>query len=65
MSEFLTTPELAERWHLSKGYLVNMRWAGEGPPYVKLGGRVLYRLGDILKYEEARTVLPAQGAGRE
>ena len=27
------------------------RWTGEGPQFVKLGGRVLYRLEDVEAYE--------------
>ena len=27
------------------------RWTGEGPQFVKLGGRVVYRLEDVEAYE--------------
>jgi len=30
------------------------RWVGEGPVYMKIGGRVVYRLDDILAYEQAQ-----------
>ena len=43
--------ELARRWKLSPRTLERWRWTGEGPRYVKLGGRVVYRLQDIEEYE--------------
>ena len=43
--------ELAERWNISKRTLERWRWIGEGPAYLKIGGRVVYRLEDIERYE--------------
>lgn len=43
--------ELARRWHLSPRTLECWRWQGRGPRYLKVGGRVLYRLEDIETYE--------------
>lgn len=55
--------QLAERWNISAKTLERWRWAGEGPRFLKLGGRVVYRLADIEAFEEAqlrsRTDLPA------
>jgi hypothetical protein len=42
---------LAERWSVSVGHLANLRSAGTGPAYLKLGGRILYRLADVEDYE--------------
>ena len=39
----LTQKELARRWTISHRTLERWRWAGEGPAYMKLGGRVVYR----------------------
>ncbi len=44
--------ELADRWNISERTLERWRWTGEGPAYLKIGGRVVYRLGDIEAYEE-------------
>ena len=52
----LTTPQLAERWAVSPGHLQNLRSASTGPPYIKIGSRVLYSLTVIEAYEAARTV---------
>ena len=43
--------ELARRWKLSPRTLERWRWTGEGPKFVKLGGRVVYRLSDVEAFE--------------
>ena len=48
----LTQKELARRWTISHRTLERWRWAGEGLAYMKLGGRVVYRLEDILVFEK-------------
>ncbi len=50
----LSTRDLAERWNISAKTLERWRWAGEGPRFLKLGGRVVYRLTDIEVFEEAQ-----------
>ena len=41
----------ADRWNISERTLERWRWTGEGPAYLKIGGRVVYRLEDIEAYE--------------
>lgn len=43
--------ELAERWRISPRTLERWRCVGTGPAWLQLGGRVLYRLEDILAFE--------------
>jgi hypothetical protein len=43
--------ELARRWCLSPRTLERWRWLGQGPRYLKIGGRVAYRVEDIEAYE--------------
>ena len=43
--------QLAARWNISHRTLERWRWSGEGPLFVKIGGRVVYRLADIEAYE--------------
>lgn len=43
--------ELARRWNVSPRTLERWRWLGQGPVYLKLGGRVSYRLEDVEDYE--------------
>lgn len=47
----LNQRQLAERWNVSEASLERWRSAGIGPVYLKLQGRVLYRLEDIETYE--------------
>ena len=55
MSEqFLNQVRLADRWQISPRTLERWRWAGEGPAFVKIGGRVVYRIADIEAYENGR-----------
>jgi hypothetical protein len=44
--------DLSRRWNLSPRTLERWRWKGEGPPYLKLGGRIVYRLDDVLAFED-------------
>ena len=43
--------QLARRWNISPRTLERWRWLKQGPDYLKVGGRVLYRLDDIETYE--------------
>jgi hypothetical protein len=45
--------DLARRWRISPRTLERWRWLGQGPRYLKLGGRVLYRVADIEAYEQS------------
>ena len=44
----LNQTELAARWSISARTLERWRWTGEGPAFLKIGGRVVYRLEDVL-----------------
>ena len=54
--ELLTEKMLADRWVCSVARLQRWRTVREGPPYLKIVGKVLYRLKDIEAYEEASLV---------
>lgn len=49
---YLTSKELAHRWRLSEQTLANWRHARKGPPFVRIGGRVLYPLASLTDYEQ-------------
>ncbi len=51
----LTQHELAQRWRISPRTLERWRWLQEGPQFLKIGGRVVYRLEDIEAYEAKKT----------
>ncbi|SDB58589.1 hypothetical protein SAMN02982931_04703 [Bauldia litoralis] len=55
----LTQHDLAQRWRLSHRTLEKWRSLGTGVPYLKVGGRVLYRLADVEAFEVKRKRLPA------
>ncbi len=44
---------LANRWSVSEATLERWRCSGIGPVFLKLRGRVVYRLEDIEAYEQA------------
>ncbi len=46
--------ELSRRWRLSPRTLERWRYRGTGPRYLKVGGRVVYRLDDIEAFEAAQ-----------
>ena len=43
--------DLARRWNISHRTLERWRWKRQGPVFIKLGGRIVYRLEDILAFE--------------
>ena len=43
--------ELSRRWGISPRTLERWRTVGEGPAYLKIGGRVAYRLEDVERFE--------------
>jgi hypothetical protein len=50
-TKHLNQRELAERWNISQRTLERWRWVGDGPQFLKLGGRVVYRVEDVERYE--------------
>jgi hypothetical protein len=52
--------DLSRRWSLSPRTLERWRWLKQGPEYLKIGGRVVYRLEAIEAYEAERKRLGAQ-----
>jgi hypothetical protein len=43
--------ELSRRWRLSPRTLERWRYQGTGPHYLKVGGRIVYRIADIEAFE--------------
>jgi predicted site-specific integrase-resolvase len=50
----LNQRQLARRWCMSPRTLERWRWTGEGPKFLKLGGRIVYREDDVEAYEAER-----------
>ncbi len=63
----LNQVEVALRWSLSPRTLERWRWIGQGPRFLKVGGRVVYRLADIEAFEaeqlRSSTLPPAAAVG--
>jgi hypothetical protein len=56
--QFLTPVELSERWggRINVRTLANWRSSGDGPPFFKIGGAVLYGIDVLEKWEAERLV---------
>ena len=53
-SRRLSQRDLATHWQISERTLERERWMNTGPAYIKVGGRVVYRLEDVVAYEMAQ-----------
>jgi hypothetical protein len=51
-NDYLTQIQLAERWQVTESTLERRRSEGIWPIYMKMMGRVRYRLSDITDFEE-------------
>ncbi len=47
----LNQTDLSRRWKVSPRTLERWRWVGVGPIFLKVGGRILYRLEDVETFE--------------
>lgn len=56
--QLITQEELAFRWKISEATLERDRCLNKGVRYIRIGGRIRYRLGDIIAYENDCTVEP-------
>lgn len=52
-----TPKQLAKRWDINVGTLANMRSAGWGPKYFKIGKSVRYALSRVIEFENDNEVL--------
>lgn len=58
----LNQADLADRLNISLRTLERWRWTKKGPAFLKIGGRVVYRLEDIETFEaDQRCAVTAQG----
>ena len=63
LTDTLAPLETAAKVGVTSATLANWRWAGRGPRYVKVGGRVRYRLVDLARYLDERTRTSTSDAG--
>ena len=57
--------DLSRRWSISPRTLERWRWLKSGPRYLKIGGRVVYRLADVEAFETAQIKNASQNRGGE
>lgn len=53
MTTTVSPEEAAERLGVRASTLANWRWTGSGPRFLKVGGRVRYRLFDLAEWLES------------
>ena len=56
MSEYITERELAELLGLGLSTIQQMRYAGRGPHYLKVGRRIRYAREDVDRWRQANTI---------
>lgn len=54
--------DLSRRWKISPRTLERWRWLKQGPAYLRVGGRVVYRLEDVRAFELQQLRQPATSA---
>lgn len=54
----MTPAEVSRRYsdRVTVRTLANWRWAGNGPKFTRIGGRILYDVEELKKWEDRRTV---------
>lgn len=62
--ELLTPKEVAVACRTTIGTLANDRCHGNGPPHLRLGGRVYYPAKELSEYISSRIVTPTPRAAR-
>lgn len=50
----LNQVQLARRWSLSPRTLERWRWLKKGPPFMRIGGAIRYRIEDVEAFEAAQ-----------
>lgn len=65
-SGFLTPEEVSDRYKgkITTGTLANWRCNGDGPPFTKTGGVILYPMAGLLDWEQKRTYRQTSEYGR-
>ena len=51
-TSYLTSKDLAKRWNVTPFTIRYWRITGQGPVYLKINGRVVYRIEDIELFEK-------------
>ncbi len=60
---WLRPQDLADRWRVSTRTLERWRAAGDGPDWLRIGKKVVYRRADIRAFEAAQLRAPSHSKG--
>ena len=60
--KFLTTPEIAKILRKSVAWAERARWAGDGPPFKKIGRTVLYPENELIAWIEKHALKTSTSA---
>lgn len=65
---FITEIEASKLTSMSRGWFARCRWAGDGPEFIKLAGKVLYDRQKLLEFfrtksRRSTSEKPVQNAG--
>jgi hypothetical protein len=55
LDDLLTEKQFCERYHFTTRWARMLRETGLGPPYLRLGRAVFYRVIDLAEWEKSRT----------
>jgi predicted DNA-binding transcriptional regulator AlpA len=58
---FLSVDGLAERWNRTPAVIYGMRYRREGPPAIRLGKELRWRLSDVEAWERAHLETESRG----
>jgi hypothetical protein len=53
-AQLLNQMELSDRWSISERTLEAWRWRRKGPKFLRIGGRIRYRIEDVVAFEVSR-----------
>lgn len=53
--QFLSEKQLSEKIDTKPSTLQSWRWLGKGPAFIKIGGKVRYRIEDVEAWLKSRT----------
>ncbi|MEM4406875.1 MAG: helix-turn-helix domain-containing protein [Candidatus Methanomethylicaceae archaeon] len=63
--KYITEKELSEIISIAPQTLRNWRHQGYGPPYIKVGRRVLYKLSDVIRFMDENKRVPVRGVAHD
>lgn len=63
-TKLLNQTEVSRRWKMSERTLEAWRWHRKGPRFLRIGGRIRYRLEDIEQFESLQERSPSAPGGQ-